>query len=209
MKAKKSSFSSTLPLLPSFGIGLFVLLYLFASTLYPGGSQMDAQSSGFDWVHNYWCNLTSQVTVNGALNPARPYAIAALFLLCASLGFFFVQFAQRFVDHQAWKRASQWGGILSMIFSSLIFTEYHDLMTILASIFGLFVVLGIIRSILQSDLRAYKIGGSLGIFLLVANNYIYYTQHFLVALPLLQKITFAFILAWIMGLNVEIYRKSS
>ena len=196
-------------MLPSIGICLFVLFYLYASTLYPGGSQIDAQSSGFDWVHNYWCNLTSLVAINGAFNPARPYAIAAMFLLCASLGLFFVQFAQRFVDHQAWKRAIQWGGILSMIFSSLIFTEYHDLMTILASIFGLFAVLGIIRSILQSDLRAYKIGGLLGIFLLAVNNYIYYTQHFLIALPLLQKITFAFILAWILGLNVEIYRKSS
>ena len=98
-------------------------------------------------------------------------------------------------------------GILSMTFAILIFTEYHDLITIISSIFGFFVVIGIIRAVYKSELAIYKISGVVCILLLGMNNYIYYTNQFIEVLPLLQKITFAIILIWIIGLNYEITKK--
>ena len=97
-------------------------------------------------------------------------------------------------------------GILSMLCASLIFTDYHDLMTTLSSIFGLVVVIGIIREIYKSDLALFKITGVCCVLLLAVNNYIYYTDHLISALPLIQKITFALILSWIIGLNSAILK---
>jgi hypothetical protein len=65
-------------LTPILGTLLFVVLYLVASSLYPGGSQVDKGSIGFSWTNNYWCNLLSGNAINGQPNPAKPYAISGM-----------------------------------------------------------------------------------------------------------------------------------
>lgn len=190
--------------IPFVGIVLFVLLYICSSTLYPGGSQHSFDSEGFDWVHNYWCNLMNEKGMNEQVNPARPYAITAMIVLCASLASFFVQFAHTFSEKTIWKKLITYCGLLSMILAVLIFTKYHDLMTILSSIFGLIVVIGIIKEIYLSNLLFYKITGLICVALLGLNNYIYYSGNGISILPLLQKITFLIVLLWIAGLNLKI-----
>lgn len=195
--------------LPSLGILVFVGLYVYAASLYPGGSQADEYSIGFDWINNYWCNLLNEKGINGETNKGRLPAIIANVILCSSLIVFFVQFSNSFVQHQLWKKIIPLSGSISMIFSMLVFTSYHDLMTILSSIFGIFAVVGIIREIYLSELTLYKITGLFCVLLLLFNNYIYYSEHLIVALPLLQKITFAIILSWIVGLNCEYIKLSN
>ena len=207
MIKKKGSQYQIANLIPVIGIVIFVGLYIFSSTLYPGGSQANLNSEGFDWVNNYWCNLMNEKGMNGQPNPAKPYSIIAMIILCLSLMFFFIQFAQIYSKSKIWKRIIKTSGIISMSFAILIFTKYHDLMTTLSSIFGLFVVIGIIREIYKSKLSIYKITGVICILILGLNNYIYYTQQFIEVLPLLQKITFAIVLLWIIGLNFEINKK--
>jgi hypothetical protein len=90
-----------------------------------------------------------------------------------------------------------------MSFAMLMFTAHHDVMTMLFSIFGLFVVIGIIRAVYRSNLMIYKIGGFLCMVLLSINNYIYYSLNGIGVLPLVQKITFVVVLIWILGLNFE------
>ena len=207
MIKKKGSLYQIANLIPVIGIAIFVGLYIFSSTLYPGGSQANLNSEGFDWINNYWCNLMNEKGMNGQPNPAKPYSIIAMIILCLSLMFFFIQFAQIYSKSKIWKRIIKTSGIISMSFAILIFTKYHDLMTTLSSIFGLFVVIGIIREIYKSKLSIYKITGVICILILGINNYIYYTQQFIQVLPLLQKITFAIVLLWISGLNFEINKK--
>ena len=207
MIKKKGSQYQIANLIPVIGIVIFVGLYIFSSTLYPGGSQANLNSEGFDWINNYWCNLMNEKGMNGQTNPAKPYSIIAMIILCLSLMFFFIQFAQIYSKSKIWKRIIKTSGIISMSFAILIFTKYHDLMTTLSSIFGLFVVIGIIREIYKSKLSIYKITGVICILILGLNNYIYYTQQFIEVLPLLQKITFAIVLLWIIGLNFEINKK--
>ena len=207
MIKKKGSQYQIANFIPVIGIVIFVGLYIFSSTLYPGGSQANLNSEGFDWINNYWCNLMNEKGMNGQPNPAKPYSIIAMIILCLSLMFFFIQFAQIYSKSKIWKRIIKTSGIISMSFAILIFTKYHDLMTTLSSIFGLFVVIGIIREIYKSKLSIYKITGVICILILGLNNYIYYTQQFIEVLPLLQKITFAIVLLWISGLNFEINKK--
>ncbi len=195
-------------LIPMIGIVIFVGLYIFSSSLYPGGSQANLNSEGFDWIHNYWCNLMNKKGMNGLQNPARPYSISAMVILCISLMTFFIQFAENY-SNGLWKRIIKTSGIGSMSFAILIFTPYHDFMIIAASLFGLFVVIGIIREIYNSKLTIYKIGGTLCVFLLLVNNYIYYTLQFIEILPLLQKFTFVIILIWVVGLSQQLLKSKA
>lgn len=176
---------------------------MYASMLYPGGSQADLQSVGYDWIHNYWCNLMNDQAMNGKPNPAKPFAVVAMVILSLSLLVFFMQFALVFEGCKIWGHIIKWNAILSMSFAMLMFTAYHDVMTMLSSIFGLFVVIGIIRAVYRSNLMIYKIGGFLCLVLLGINNYIYYSLNGIGVLPLVQKITFVVVLIWILGLNFE------
>lgn len=194
-------------LIPTLGIGLFICLYIYATRLYPGGSQANENSIGFSWVHNYWCNLMNEQSINGQHNPARPIAISAMSVLCFSLMLFFIQFSQVFTKSLMWKRIISLGGIGSMLCALFIFTSYHDLMTSLSSIFGLFVVIGILKEIYQQSKPFYKISGLACLLLLGLNNFIYYSGIYLYMLPLLQKITFAIVLFYIVGLNLKIHQE--
>lgn len=192
---------------PTICIFIFLVLYVYSSTLYPGGSQADLSNPGFDWVHNYWSDLMNETGRNEQPNPAEPYAIAAMVLLCIGLMIFFIQFAARFSDHRIWRYIIQIAGTLTMICAILTFTEYHAIMIAFSSFFGLFLLIGLIREIYKSDMTLMKAGGVLCVLLLILNNYIYFSRNFVEILPLLQKITFAIVLIWIIGLNIELVKK--
>lgn len=197
-----------LNLLPVFGVFFFATLYFYSSTLYPGGSQANLESVGFDWVHNYWCDLMDENGRNKNPNPASPYAITAMIVLCLSLMVFFIRFANKFVSGKLWKNIIRITGTISMIFAILIFTKYHSIMIALASLFGLFTLIGIIKEVYSSNYTYLKLGGVVCILLLILNNYIYYSRHFVETLPLLQKITFAIVLIWIMFLSLKLNKLS-
>ena len=127
-----------------------------------------------------------------------------MIILCLSLIFFFMQFAKKVSQHKNWQNIILYSGSISMLFAVFIFTDYHDLMTTLSSIFGVFAVVGIVLEIYRSALNLYKITGVVCILLLGLNNFIYYTEIGINYLPLLQKITLAIVLAWVGGLSLEI-----
>lgn len=185
------------------------MLYVNAASLYPGGSQADLDSVGFDWVNNYWCNLLGENAMNGSFNPARPFAICAMVILCLSLLQFFFLFANGFDMPGQWRTIIKVSGVLSMVSAALISTEYHDLMTTVSSIFGILVVVGIIKAVYSSDMTVFKWSGFVCVLLLLINNYIYYTHVFLDYLPIIQKATFALVLLWIAGLNVSVVNKNA
>lgn len=189
---------------PLIGISCFGMLFYYSSTLYPGGSQADINSIGYDWINNYWCNLMNEKGGNGELNRARPFSIFAMIVLCGSLTVFFYQFADFLTQSKEWRIVIKVGGVLSMIFAALVFTDYHDLLTIISSFFGLFVVVGIVKEIHRSKLSFYRFTGIICLVLLGINNAIYYTSWFIEWLPLIQKITLLIVLIWILGLNYEI-----
>lgn len=186
------------------GITLFVLIYIFSAALYPGGSQADLTSEGFDWVHNYWCNLLNTEAMNGRPNPARPYAITATIVLCGSIAIFFYQFSGALELTARWRQTIRISGLSSMVCAALIFTRWHDLMTTLASMFGLVALAGVIIVLISNKMHAFLRWAALCILLMGVNNYIYYSGYYLVALPLLQKITFLVVLGWVVALSISL-----
>ncbi|MDA9774423.1 hypothetical protein N9B82_05650 [Saprospiraceae bacterium] len=190
------------------GILSFICLFLYASSLYPGGSQADLSSVGYDWVNNYWCNLLNEKAMNKQVNPARPYAIFAMATLCVSLISFFINIGRSYSEFKFWSRAIEYGGTLSMITAIFMFTKYHDIITVISSFLGLFAVLGISVIIYKSSFRFYKYTAIFIGFLLFINNFIYYSGSGISYLPLVQKFSMLVVLLWVIGLNQVVIKRS-
>ncbi len=189
-------------LIPSIGIVLFIILYCYATTRYPGGSAAYTDRVGFDWVHNYWCDLLTTIAINGEANAAKPYGIVSMVFLCGIVAVFFFQFADAFPFSKRWRLAIKICGALSMFFGALIFTPLHNSMIGISSLFAIVPIIGIFKGMISA--RSYKYIG-LGLVcavLLGLCNYFYYTQHFIEWLALFQKIALASVLLWIVVVNV-------
>ena len=71
--------------LPLIGMAHFIALYVVAAFMYPGGSWKFQQSEGFNFWHNYLCDLLDEYAINGQLNSARYMARLALGFLCGGI----------------------------------------------------------------------------------------------------------------------------
>ena len=195
-------------LLPTFGILIFLGMSVYSTSLYPGGSQADANSVGFDWANNFWCNLMAENGVNGLKNRARPIAVFASIILSLSMILFFFHFAKHFVKDSVWKNIIKVTGTISMSSAIFIFTKFHDIMTTLLSVFGVVVIIGIIRTLHKNNMTFFKISGIACMIFVVINNLFYYNENFIAYLPLIQKFSFILILAWTVGLNLKMINQN-
>ena len=195
--------TSIIDLIPTIGIILFLLLFIYAASLYPGGSQLDSSTAGFDWFNNYWCNLLNKKSINGKINPARPYAISGMILLCLGIIYFFFQYAKVLATNKYRSKMIIIAGTLSMLTAMFMFSQWHDQITIISSVFGVVAVLGIIIELYKSQQWIWKASGLICLFLLGGNNIIYYSEIGIHLLPLIQKVTLAMTLLWISSLNIK------
>ena len=145
----------------------------------------------------------SEKAVNGADNPAHLVAVWAMAILAMSLAIFFYTFSILFEENRIWKNSTCIGGITAMLATALLFTPWHDTLTIIGSLFGLVALIGLIRILVKTNWTILKAIGILCILLLFINNVIYYSHWNLVYLPLLQKITFLTVLIWMIMLQLK------
>lgn len=196
-------------LTPIFGSVLFVVLYIVAAVLYPGGSQIDNNSKGFSWADNYWCNLLNDNAINGQPNPGKPIAIAGMFALCLALVFFWFLFSTKVKGGNASRLIIQISGTLAMIVASLLFTSIdHDLIINIATIFGLIATVGIILGLYKTKWYGLFGLGLLNILLVGMNNYVYYNKELIIFLPVIQKISFGTFLIWICCIDMHLYLRA-
>jgi len=194
-------------LAPSFGICLFILLYLLAAFLYPGGSDADKHEKGFNVLTNYWCDLLGQQAKNGDHNTARPVAMIAMFILCVSVFLFWFHVPKLFSANKYNQHIIRFSGMISMIIPLFLSTAYHDTVINVSGFFG--VVALFVTIIGLYKIQSYKLF-ALGLFcilLVIVNNYVYHTGHFMAYLPVIQKITFFLFLLWFCLIDIAIYRK--
>lgn len=193
---------------PTLFILFFVVIYIISTFFYAGGSQQDYHSIGFNWIHNYWCDLLNEYSYDGSMiNPSRPIAIVGMFFLSASLISLFILFPQYYPLSKKWNLLIQISGVLCMCFAFFVFTKLHDIVTILSSILGIFPLIGVYYALFKHKKRHVFSIGILAIILLGANNLVYYTGMGIYYLPLLQKISFLFILCWFVIINVSFKTK--
>ncbi|MBK7869157.1 MAG: hypothetical protein IPJ74_00035 [Saprospiraceae bacterium] len=196
-------------LMPIAGIILFLILYIIATFYYPGGSDVNKTAQDFSWTHNYWCDLMAKGAKNGQLNPARSIAITAMVILCLALCMFWWLLPRLLDNGRHHYKIVQSSGIISMILAVFIFTNYHDLIINAAVVFGVIALTGIYIALYRSKFYKILMFGIFCMILVIMNAYIYYTEHFILALPLLQKITFLLYLCWISFINLILFLKVS
>ena len=193
-------------LLPTFGILIFIALYIYSANVYPGGSPIDPNSVGYDWLNNFWCNLMSENAINGNENPARSISIFAIVVLGCSMLIFFFQFTKYFVKSRFLTITIQATGALAMLSAALIFTKYHDVMTTILSICGLIGILSIIRTLHINKMALFKITGIVCLLVIGLNNLFYYIEKLNEYLPIVQLIDFILVLGWTVGLNLKMMK---
>jgi hypothetical protein len=197
-------------LTPFFGTILFVVLYIIATLLYPGGSQVDINAIGFSWINNYWCNLLNDSAINGQYNPAKPVAMTGMFVLCLTLAFFWFLFPKHTNLDRSLKLTIQISGILAVTIAFFLFTKInHDLVTNLASIFGLIATVGTFIGLYTTRWFGLFAFGLLNVLLVGLNNYLYYSKGLIVYLPVVQKISFATFLIWVCCIDINLYRRQN
>jgi hypothetical protein len=193
-------------LTPLYGSALFIILYVIAACLYPGGSQINKYSHGFSWAHNYWCTLLHDTAINGEPNPAKPVALTAMFLLGITLSVFWYLFPKYADLNRNIKRTIQVSGIIAMAISMLLFTCLHDIAINVGGFFGLITIFGTLLGLYKNKWNILLRFGILNLLFFALNNYIYWSGCYMICLPIVQKISFLSFLIWISCITVRVYR---
>lgn len=192
-------------LTPVFGTFIFLILYIISANLYPGGSQVNKNSIGFSWANNYWCNLMYKNAVNGKINPARPFALTGMVILCSTISFFWIVFPHKVKTNKIGKYIIQFSGSISMTFSLFLYTNQHDKMIITAGFFGVIALFGTFISLYKIKWYGLFSLGIINLLLLGLNNYVYHIEELIIYLPIIQKISFLTFLIWICIIDILLF----
>lgn len=135
-------------------LGISVALMLIATLVYPGGSLLDKNSTGFYWSKNFISNLFEAKALNGSENPGRIWAIIGMAFHSIAYGIFFINMSKKIPPKQ-WANVLKFIGIANLILIFLIATPLHDLgvISIILTLFGLFIITAFI---LKSKLHLLK-----------------------------------------------------
>lgn len=194
-------------LVPLFGSLLYGGLYFIATLLYPGGSQFDKQAKGFSWMHNYWCNLLNQYAINGQTNPARPIALAAMVILCATITVFWFIFPLYARFQRTNRLLMQISGITAMATGLFLFTPLHDIVINTAGFFGLIALTGTLAGLRKLRRTGLFWMGLFVLLLIAVNNILYYGQGLMYYLPVVQKCTFLYFLLWMGLISLSLHKE--
>jgi hypothetical protein len=194
-------------LVPAAGSVIFILLYILATLLYPGGSQAEKAARGFSWQHNYWCNLLHEKGVNGEPSFSPMIALPAMGVLCVTMATFAYLFPMQVGFSRRVRVSLQIAGIASMVVTFFLYTELHDWVINVASALGLVGAVGTMVGLWMLKWRGLFWMGVFNIMLVVLNNVLYYNSSLTYALPVVQKITFFSFLLWISIISIALYYK--
>jgi amino acid transporter len=182
------------------GIAMATALLFAATTQYPGGSQHDKNAVGFNWQHNYLCNLLNEKAMNEMGNTAHPWAVAGMFFLCIAVAIFFIRFSKK-IPHKSGTNAIKYAGAGAMIAAVFTATSFHDSAITISGTLLLLSLFYIAVFVFKSRLRWLKIYSVICLLVFCVCNYVYYTDTYLEWLPILQKVTLGMILVWILALE--------
>ena len=199
-------YRSGLSLMPLPGIGLFMMLYGWATVLYPGGSNADHTAVGFNWLTNYWCDLTGDTAKNGQPNPAGPVATIAMVVLCASLALFWLTLPRLFSQPRQWRVLIQYPGVTAMVIAPFIASAHHVAVINLTGVLALPPLLLTLLGLYRGGYFRLLMAGGICLLLMGLNNVIYHGNWHFDWLPIVQKITFAAVLVWVGAISWQVYR---
>lgn len=183
-------------LIPLVGIFIFILLYFYAASIYPGGQKFDHQSIGYDHLNNYWCDLMDQPTYSGQENPGHSAAVASIVLLALSLLPFYYYLPTLFRPNRPVQLFIRYLGVVAMFLTALM-PLAHDQIISVAGPLGLVAFAVSVFCLLQARHYILAFSAVLAVLCAGANFFMWKTGFHLEWMPLVQKCAFLSIFLWI------------
>lgn len=195
-KLVKALKTSTLKIIPLFGIAIFIGFYFYAAAIYPGGQKFDHQTVGYDHLNNYWCDLMDQPTYSGQENPGQPLAVASLAFLALSLLPFYYYIPTLFRPNRSVQLFIRYLGVIAMFLTALM-PLAHDQIISVAGPLGLIAFAGSVICLFQAKHFMLASSAVLAVLCAGANFLMWKTGFHLEWMPLVQKCAFLSIFLWI------------
>lgn len=192
--------------IPIAGILLFVMLYFIAAQYYPGGSNINRTYEGFDWINNYWCDLIARKAKNDTVNGARIIALPAMVLLFSSLAVFWFFLPVFFHERRSNTLIIRYTGSISMFVLMFISTRFHDSIISIGISLLAIPIIATIKELHRNKLSVLYLLGYGCSLLILLNISMYYTNWWIKALPLIQKITLLLFLLWVILIGMSCWR---
>ena len=206
-RAKRTPLKAYQRLIPLAGMALFVVFYLLAAWLYPGGSWAEPGHEGFSFRYNYLCDLLDTRAVGGALNEGRHWARASLGVLCAGLAYLWV-YLPALAGGASWNRSfMRLSALAALVTTVFLSAGTHDTTVRIAGAFGGLALVSAIAGLWQGGRRGPALFGAWCLAVFLLNYALYETGAYLRALPLIQKVTFLSFLGWFAWLDLQLYRQ--
>lgn len=200
---KKQAATEKWVFIPIAGIILFLALYIIAANYYPGGFNENRTKEGFDWIHNYWCDLLAKNAKNGMHNSGRGFALTGMIMLFSSIAVFWYYLPQFFHERKLNTFIIRYTGSLSMFILIFIFTQFHDSVIGIGSTISAIPMAATLSELKKHRLKVLYYLGWCCVFLILLNFVIYSTNWRIVYLPVLQKITLLLFLVWILLIAIK------
>lgn len=200
-------FSIYYPLIPAVGLCLFVLVFTIAALDYPGGSENIPEDIGYSFFHNFLCDVMNPVNEMGTVNPARPLATVAHFILSASMIMFFFILPQVFDHRNLNTQLVRFVGMLSMTVFAFMFTSVHDQIVTATGVIGTFALIPFFMELRTHTDRFFKTLSIVCFALSIIVFLIFETKIGFFYLPFIQKITFLFDAWWVIMVGMIVLKK--
>ena len=183
------------------GIVLGIVLLVVATFYYPGGTDDNPASVGYEWKNNYITNLLNPQALNGMANTARPWAVAGVFCLSAAFGVFFIRFSERIPIKSAANVIKYVGTAAAFCAFLTIIPSLHDKMVLFSGVMTLLVFFYITVFVFQSKLLFWKVYSVVALATLYFATFMYFGGVLLAYLAIMQKVVHLLKFVWIVGLE--------
>jgi len=183
--------------LPLIGVASSFALFLVAASRYPGGTLASPNTVGYDWSQNFLSSLFGPQALNGAPNPARPFAVLALFVMSLALAVLWARIAAT-ASSRAHKKAIEIAGIGSAVYGFLVSTPMHDLMVTIGLLFSVTAMVATTHMLFVERRWRLFAMGVLSLALAAVAATLYYGHALYGVLPVVQKLSMAASTGWLL-----------
>ncbi|MTI38211.1 hypothetical protein [Fulvivirga lutimaris] len=195
------------PYFPIVGMALYLIVFAYTTTLYPGGSINEPLASSHSYFHNFLCDLMNPTAAHGVINPARPLAIVAHLILSFTMISFFYILPEIFDTENRNTKLMRGFGMFTMTVFILMYTSYHDLIVTLTGAFGTVALVPFFIELYKYQGKRLKqlayacYAMSIIVFISFQTKIGFYY------LPFLQKITFVLDAIWVIWVSLIVLKK--
>jgi len=194
MKKNKTKY---LPYFPIFGLGIYIIIFTFAASLYPGGSINQPNADGYSFYHNLLCDAMDPITQRGVINKARFMAIISHLVLSFTMISFFHILPKIFPVKNRNTKLIAYFGIAAMTAFIFMCTKHHDLIVTITGILGTAAMIPFFIELQHFKNKGLKQIAYLCFSLSIIVFLIFETKIGFYYLPIIQKITFAVDSCWV------------